>query len=434
VNFLKKKLSDGRLSKRKLSDGSFFDFSFLSDRQVKRYWYFQICFLLLCLFLGTGFVLVQGKAVQSLMLSHDNAVVTSLMEQGISKKVIATALTGTDGSEAGARFLSSVGRTDRIRPRFFPLILQFQRTTGRQMLTVGICLGTLLLAGTFLFLWKRDILYRQARDIISGFVEGDYSRHLPQSGEGTVYQLFALTDQLATMLQAENEAERRQKEFLKNTISDISHQLKTPLAALVMYQEILEEEPDHTETVKEFSEKMGVSLKRMDQLIASLLKITRLDAGNIVFEKKAYQISELILNAVGDLLTRAKMEKKEILMEGPKDARVICDMEWTSEAVGNIVKNALDHTGAGGKIRITYDCSPYMARIRIVDNGCGISPEDIYHVFKRFYRSRNSLDTQGAGLGLPLAKSIIEGQGGTIFVQSSPGEGTTFTVSMLTKL
>ncbi len=113
---------------------------------------------------------------------------------------------------------------------------------------------------------------------------------------------------------------------------------------------------------------------------------------------------------------------------------VICDMEWTSEAIGNIVKNALDHTDAGGTVRITCERSSYMARIMIADHGHGISPEDIHHIFKRFYRSKNSLDTQGVGLGLPLAKSIIDGQGGTIFVQSNPGEGTTFTISLLTKL
>ena len=109
-------------------------------------------------------------------------------------------------------------------------------------------------------------------------------------------------------------------------------------------------------------------------------------------------------------------------------------MEWTSEAVGNIVKNALDHTREGGIIRISWECSPRMARIRIADNGHGIAPEDIHHIFKRFYRSGSSLDGQGIGLGLPLAKSIVEGQGGTISVQSDPGEGTVFTISLLTKL
>lgn len=252
--------------------------------------------------------------------------------------------------------------------------------------------------------------------------------------EGTIYQLFAFIDQLATMLQAKNEAENKAKEFLKSTISDIFHQLKTPLAALTMYQEIIENEPDHPNTVKEFSGKIGISLKRMEQLILSMLKITRLDVGTIVFEKEEYQISELVFRATSELTTRANKEKKEILLEGSSDEKLICDMEWTSEAISNIVKNALDHTDIGGKIHITWKNSPYMTRIMISDNGSGILPEDIHHIFKRFYRSKNSLDRQGIGLGLPLAKSIIEGQGGTILVQSTLEEGTTFTISLLTKL
>jgi len=408
--------------------------SFFHDRQIKRYWYFLLCFILLYFVMGTAIVMMQGKMVQKLMLSHDNAIVTSLMEQEISKDVIATAVASKDESEMGTNFLSSIGRTEQTMANLFPLISQFQHNLGKDILIMGSFLGTILLTGSFLFLWKREILYQQAADTISRFVKEDYSIHLPQSNEGTIYHLFALIDQLATMLQAKNEAEHKQKEFLKDTISDISHQLKTPLAALSMYQEILEEEPDNPKTVKNFSVKINVSLKRMDQLISSILKIARLDMENIVFEKKYYQISELILSAVCELLTRAKNEKKEILIEGPIEEMVICDLKWTSEAIENIVKNALDHTDAGGKIKICYGSSPYMAHITIADNGHGISAEDIHHVFKRFYRSKNSLNTQGIGLGLPLAKSIIDGQGGTISVQSNPNEGTTFTISLLTKL
>lgn len=108
-------------------------------------------------------------------------------------------------------------------------------------------------------------------------------------------------------------------------------------------------------------------------------------------------------------------------------------MEWTSEAIGNIVKNALDHTKQGGVIRIAWEYTPLMLRIFITDDGNGIAPEDIHHIFKRFYRSKHSLDTQGIGLGLPLAKSIIEGQGGIVSVKSEQNMGTTFTLAFLTE-
>lgn len=127
-------------------------------------------------------------------------------------------------------------------------------------------------------------------------------------------------------------------------------------------------------------------------------------------------------------------KKSNIQIDGDGEQQLICDMEWTGEAIGNIVKNALDHTQAGGIVRITWERTPAMFRIFISDNGNGIVPEDIYHIFKRFYRSKHSLDTQGIGLGLPLAKSIIEGQNGVISVQSEVGKGTLFTLSFLTDL
>lgn len=200
-----------------------------------------------------------------------------------------------------------------------------------------------------------------------------------------------------------------------------------------MYQEIIEEEPDNVDVVKEFSAKMGTSLKRMEQLIMSMLKITRLDAGMVVFERESCRISDLVLKSISELTTRADREKKNIVPEGPSDELLACDAEWTSEAIGNIVKNALDHTRAGGNIRIHWECSPFIIRITIADDGEGITPEDIHHIFKRFYRSSSLSGTQGVGLGLPLAKSIIEGQGGTISVYSNPDEGTAFTISFLTE-
>ncbi len=251
--------------------------------------------------------------------------------------------------------------------------------------------------------------------------------------EGTIYRLFASVEQLATILQSKSEASQKAKEFLKSTISDISHQLKTPLAALTMYHEIIADEPDHVQTVMEYSQKTELALKRMDQLIQVMLKITRLDAGSIAFEKESCRISNLIAQAVSELTTRAASEGKEIIVDETPEETLLCDQQWTSEAIGNIVKNALDHTNSGGEIHISWNRSPAMLRILITDNGSGISPEDLHHVFKRFYRSKKSLDMQGIGLGLSLAKAIVEGQGGIISVQSALHEGTVFTLSFLTE-
>lgn len=268
---------------------------------------------------------------------------------------------------------------------------------------------------------------------MENYINGNFTRHLTQNQEGAIFQLFSTVEQLATILQSKNETEHNAREFLKNTISDISHQLKTPLTALAMYQEIIQNEPDNPEIVREFSAKADSALSRMEQLIQSMLKITRLDAGNIVFEKKLHSAAELAAQAINDLTTRAQNEEKQIQVDGNPREQILCDLEWTAQAIENLVKNALDHTGPGGIIHIAWERTPAMFRITVSDNGNGIAPEDIHHIFKRFYRSKHALETPGIGLGLPLAKSIIEGQGGSISVQSEPGHGTVFTLSFLTE-
>lgn len=441
----------------------------IQDKQIKRYFVFLLSFSLLFLIAGTLFSAGMTRRARTMLLSHDEAVATSLLEQGIPETVIAAALTDTAftdtaltdtvlhdtalsdtalsdtalsgtaptdtiltdtaSTQSGADLLAKLGITQAQDVRFLPSLSRFRRSAQALTLAAALLLSLLLLAGTFLFLWKRDRLYRQASSVIEDYINGDYSRRLPHLKEGAVYQLFSSMDRLATMLQAQKETEQKSRVFLRNTISDISHQLKTPLAALSLYQEIMENEPDHPAVIREFAWKTGRALRRMEQLILSMLKITRLDAGNVVFDRKRCRIAELIRRALSELTTRAENEAKELIIEGSPDETLLCDMAWTCEAIGNIVKNALDHTTRGGVIRIFWETSPVSVSILISDDGEGIAPEDIHHIFKRFYRSAGSSDTQGIGLGLPLAKSIIEGQGGAILVNSTPHVGTTFTLS-----
>lgn len=407
--------------------------SFGQDKQIRIYCGFLVFWVFLVLGAGSLFTAGQVEAVKAMYFSHDEAAASFLLEQGVPKAVAAAALTNTKISGDGQALLAAAGIGNQTENRLLPFIYQFQQDTLYGLLTRAVLLLLILSAGTLFFIWHRKRLYRQAEKVLTGYINGDYSDCMPQNGEGAFYRMSALTDQLATMLQSQKETEHRTKEFLKNTISDISHQLKTPLAALIMYQEIIEEEPYNAETVKEFSAKMGISLKRMEQLIQSMLKITRLDAGNIVFEKKSCKIPELLALSISELTTRAENEDKRILADGDSGQQLVCDPAWTSEAVGNIVKNALDHTEAGGTIHITWERTPAMFRMTIADDGSGIAPEDIHHIFKRFYRSRHSSDLQGTGLGLPLAKAIIEGQNGVLSVSSTPGEGAVFTISFLTE-
>lgn len=291
---------------------------------------------------------------------------------------------------------------------------------------------------------RQDRILAAASERIDTFLAGDTSARIACDREGELYKLFHAVNTLAAVLNAHAENEQRGREFLKDTISDISHQLKTPLAALNIYNGLVQEEAagrdgerdgegKALQSVGEFAALSEQELDRMESLVQSLLKITKMDAGALIPEKALVNMADILAEVERQFAFCARQEGKSLTFAGEGDGEISCDEAWMEEAIGNLVKNALDHTGAGDHVRVRWKGLPSQVRVTVEDNGSGIHPEDIHHIFKRFYRSRFSKDTQGAGLGLPLAKAIIEAHGGSLAVDSVLGEGSVFTVN-LTKL
>ena len=299
------------------------------------------------------------------------------------------------------------------------------------LLLVSVLAGTSILAVCCSYFRKQNQIMEQAVSQINAYLDGNRNARIECDYEGELYRLFHSVNSLAAVLNAHADNELREKEFLKNTISDISHQLKTPLAALNIYNGLLQDEDIEVSSVKEFADLSEQELDRIETLVQSLLKITRLDAGAIVLEKTAENVADMMRDIELHFAYRARQEKKEIILSGSDHLSLFCDRDWLNEAIDNIVKNAFDHTESGATIRVAWKELPSGVQIVIKDNGCGIHPEDIHHIFKRFYRSRFSKDKQGIGLGLPLAKAIVEAHNGTIEVDSELGIGTTFTMNFL---
>ena len=310
------------------------------------------------------------------------------------------------------------------------LWLCYQRFSLFLLLVFVLSGGAILAVGCSYFK-KQNQVMEQAVSQINAYLDGDHNARIECDDEGELYRLFHTVNSLAAVLNAHADNELREKEFLKNTISDISHQLKTPLAALNIYNGLLQDGDMELSAVKEFADLSEQELDRIETLVQNLLKITRLDAGAIVLEKTAENVADMMRDIELHFAYRARQEKKEIILSGSDHLSLFCDRDWLNEAIDNIVKNAFDHTESGATIRVAWKELPSGVQIVIKDNGCGIHPEDIHHIFKRFYRSRFSKDKQGIGLGLPLAKAIVEAHNGTIEVDSELGIGTTFTMNFL---
>ena len=305
------------------------------------------------------------------------------------------------------------------------LWLCYQRFSLFLLLVFVLAGGAILAVGCSYFK-KQNQVMEQAVSQLQAYLDGDHDARIECDEEGELYRLFHTVNSMAAVLNAHADNELREKEFLKNTISDISHQLKTPLAALNIYNGLLQDGDMELSAVKEFADLSEQELDRIEILVQNLLKITKLDAGAIVLEKTTENVADMMRDIELHFAYRARQEKKEIILSGSDHLSLFCDRDWLNEAIDNIVKNAFDHTESGATIRVAWKELPSGVQIVITDNGCGIHPEDIHHIFKRFYRSRFSKDTQGIGLGLPLAKAIIEAHGGLIEVESELGIGTSF--------
>ena len=311
------------------------------------------------------------------------------------------------------------------------ILWRFRGNCPLAFFILSLFMGCGILLLCFCYFHKQQKIMETAVAEIDDYLIGDTDARIECDDEGEIYKLFHSVNTLVSVLNAHIENEFRTKEFLKDTISDISHQLKTPLAALTIYNGILQSETENLPDLKEFTILSEQELDRIEVLVQNLLKITRLDAGSIIIEKKIENVSDMMHEIEQHFAYRAKQEQKELILSGDDEITLFCDREWMIEAVSNLVKNAFDHTDAGKRICVEWKQMSDMLQIVVEDNGCGIHSEDIYHIFKRFYRSRFSKDTQGIGLGLSLSKTIVELHGGNIKVESVLGKGSAFIINIL---
>lgn len=365
-------------------------------------------------------------------IGHDYAVAGALAESGVDRGRITAAFASAENrtyAAQGEEILRAAGYAPQMQTSLLESAQRFYGEFSALLFVLCIAAAATVMFASFTYHRRQNVIFEDAESRIRRFMDGDTALRLTDTREGLMYRLFSAVNAMATSLTAHTQQEKKYKEFLRDTISDISHQLKTPLAALEMYNEIIMNENTGNGTVADFTQKSGRELSRMENLIQNLLKLARLDADAIELSPKEHRVGEFLRDAVQGLAARAEAEHKTITVTCGEDVMLCFDDVWLLEAVSNIVKNALDHTGAGGIIEVFCEETPVLTEIVIRDNGSGIHPEDIHHIFKRFYRSRFSKDKQGAGVGLTLAKTIVEKHGATIGVRSELGCGTAFRIS-----
>lgn len=265
-------------------------------------------------------------------------------------------------------------------------------------------------------------------DYLRRVSSGDYSMDIRDNQEGELSILKNEIYKVTLMLIEYNERLLQDKLLLSNQMAEISHQLKTPLTSMMMMVDLLQDEKLPTDKRHEFTKTINAQLERIEWLVASLLKMSKLDAGVVKMKRDRILATRLIENVLQPFLI--PMEIKGISYETDVDKlELVCDEMWTGEALINILKNCIEHTPEGGHISLTVKDNSLYTEIVIADNGTGIRKEDLPHIFTRFYRGQNA-SSDSVGIGLAMSYSIIKNQQGDIQVRSELGKGSTFSVRL----
>lgn len=249
--------------------------------------------------------------------------------------------------------------------------------------------------------------------------------------ENSEDEMSALKNEIyktTVMLKEQSENSLKDKENLKDSLSDISHQLKTPLTSImIMLDNITDNEDMPPEVRTEFLNDIRRETNSINFLVQSILTLSKLDANSIVLKSRPEYLSKIIEECRQNTAVLAEIKEVEVITECDKSIILKCDLKWLCEAVTNIVKNCIEHTPRGGTVKIAAEQNRLYTKISISDNGCGIDQKDLPHIFERFYKGKNS-DENSVGIGLALAKTIVEKGGGYLSVDSCADRGSTFVI------
>lgn len=355
-----------------------------------------------------------------------NQLVNILLEKypDVSEKEVAEILNNKTEYTDNSEFLNKYG----IYPEKDWVSYNNQGSYKYVILSVSVCIA-FGLAFAVLFLGYLKIQKKQTMDIakrIERINLGDYSLQIDENSEDELSLLDNQIYRTTVKFREQAENSRKDKENLQKSLSDISHQLKTPLTSIiVMVENILDDDDMPLEIRREFLNDIKHNTNTISFLVQSLLKLSKLDAEAVKFRYEQFEVKSIVDECIKNTAVMAEILGVRLETDC-NDIILNCDRKWLCEAVTNIIKNCIEHS-QNGNIKITADQNKLYTKISIKDNGSGITKEDLPHIFERFYKGKNSSD-DSVGIGLSLAKTIIEKQGGYISVSSELNKGSKFVI------
>lgn len=304
-------------------------------------------------------------------------------------------------------------------------------TNKKQNIALVIIFGTVSLGIYLIYVITQEKKIAEINEYIKQINNKNYILKIEENDNGELSKLRNELYKTTVLLKETAEISEKEKENLSTAIADISHQLKTPLTSIRIMLDNIQDDPDMEKEVREdFLREISKQIDWISSLVVALLKIAKFDAGTIKMENNEINAKNLIDNIVSNLAILMELKNIEIITNVDEKATFIADYKWQQEALTNILKNAIEHSKQNSRIYITVENTSLFLKIIIKDEGSGIDKEDLKHIFQRFYKTKNSSENS-IGIGLPLAKAIIEQSNGYIKVETKYGEGTSFEVKYI---
>lgn len=293
-----------------------------------------------------------------------------------------------------------------------------------------------------LYLYSRKMIYKayssvdKASDMMEAIIRDNEAEIIKNNDnaleEGAIGVLYDNFGKLVNMFREAKNKEKKEKEYLMNVMQDISHQLKTPLASMNVFLDLLiENKVDSLDERNLILKETANQVNRMEWMVLAMLKLARIEAGAVEFLNEEFNLYDALSEAKSAVAYLTKERGQEVVIDSPPEIIVKGDMQWLTEALINIIKNASDYSyEKSDKINVSVEQNNIYTRIYIKDYGIGMTEEVLSHIFERFYRASNEVNPNSVGIGLSLSKSIIEKQDGRITVNSKVNEGTVFTIQL----
>ena len=298
-------------------------------------------------------------------------------------------------------------------------------------LIIIITFDSLIILIFYLYDKNKSKKIKEITKMISKINNRQFDIDINDFNEGELSILKNEISKTTTMLRQVADNSVKDKLNLKDSLGDISHQLKTPLTSITIMIDNILDNPDMNEkTIKKFLINIKLEILNINFLVMSLLKLSKFDANVVKFNKESVYLKDIIIESIKNVSMIKELKNITIKVSGDDNIKLLCDFKWQVESITNILKNSIEHTSEYGTVEVNYSENKLYTRILIKDNGKGIDNDDLPHIFDRFYKGENGSD-DSFGIGLSLSKTIIEKEGGSITVKSTPNIGTIFTIKYL---